>query len=279
MGILKIVELKMVAHGDHVLDLKEYPFMASLHRKDPTTGKFKAQCGATILNQQWVLTAGHCVWKHIPYKNTLKIQAGTINSDPTKSGQMIDVTKVIMHEGFVNKSGKTPRGSDFWFYNDIAVLKLKSKLTYGGQVGPAILVNNAKEKLWPAGQKATIMGWGYTNMFPVMMPSLLSAPMTAMSEKECTRQFPTDYMQLMICASGFLRGPCPGDSGGPIVREYFSKKSGKFKNIQVGIISRGPGNCQYDNDEYAAFTDTYRFCGWIERIIGLDGICKRLEEI
>lgn len=73
------------------------------------------QCGGTIIDSSWVITAAHCVASGT---RTVKIYAGST----TRFGgsQIISVERIYRHTGF----------SSTTFVNDIALLQLKTPLNF-----------------------------------------------------------------------------------------------------------------------------------------------------
>lgn len=81
------------------------------------------QCGATLVSDQIVLTAAHCVYESERYRDPteLTVRLGEHNiqvESPDDSVQDYQVKTIIGHPKFDPKTYK----------NDIAILKLKSKV-------------------------------------------------------------------------------------------------------------------------------------------------------
>ncbi|XP_047109608.1 trypsin-like [Schistocerca piceifrons] len=113
-------------------------------------------CGATILNQDWALTAAHCVevlhlvlfCKDVTHEDTYEVLAGT--NSVTEGGTRHTVTDISSHEGY--------NASDSWV-NDIAVLKVSPAFPIDGvTVAPIQLPEQGEEV--PDSATATVVGWG-----------------------------------------------------------------------------------------------------------------------
>ena len=106
-------------------------------------------CGGTILDETTILSAAHCFPFFRP--NAKYIEAG-IKVRASSEAQKIYVKETIKHPMY------NPRNYD----NDIAILKLKSPLTFNDNVQPACLPHPS---FMPenTGEIAVISGWGDTS--------------------------------------------------------------------------------------------------------------------
>lgn len=91
--------------------IAEFPFMASLRRNSAHS------CGATILNDWWLLTAAHCITNtnvasySVQYANTIISREGTDN--------VVEVELLILHEGYLPSNQ---------YINDIGLVKVKQPI-------------------------------------------------------------------------------------------------------------------------------------------------------
>lgn len=177
-------------------------------------------CTGTMIEQQVVLTAAHCV-----YGESGPIQVAVGGSTLT-SGRLIDVTASWYH----------PRYDATFLQNDIALLYLKE---------PAGVSRLAS--LPPPGAKKpkrfTMAGWGLDQN------GLLTGRLSAINLNDhsaaAARAFKGDYNPRTMIGAGryfaaeaLYGGGCKGDSGGPL----YQGLSGSTR-VVVGVTSWGAEGC------------------------------------
>ncbi len=224
-----------------------YGWMAAL--TDAKAGQF---CGATLIDKDWILTAGHCVTE-LP-----KIQVDPMNivvvlgtNNYTKGGESIKITQAIVHEKYVNSFSDK--------FNDIALLKLEHSAT----TKPVSLVALSElERLGASGTIVKVAGWGFfQDGGPDFPLDLYETELPVVSLAECQGAYQTQVNETNIC-TGIVDGKdsCQGDSGGPI----FLNDNGVYK--QLGIVSWGEG-CAKEGS-YGVNTNIAKFIDWINEKTG-----------
>lgn len=104
-----------------------------------TFGQF--YCGATLINNQWVMTAAHCK-KSI---SSLRVQMGIHDQ---WSFPIVDetVSKWISHPEYDSNT----------IFNDIALVKLANPVYLSDQISPACLPNGRSSE---PGEEGFVIGW------------------------------------------------------------------------------------------------------------------------
>ncbi|KAJ9597893.1 hypothetical protein L9F63_011259, partial [Diploptera punctata] len=161
-------------------------------------------CGASIISNDWAVTATHCVIDTSP--NEVQFRAGS--SMRGAGGTLHLAERIVTHPNF------TDEPTDF----DIAVVKVSVPFTYGPGVQPISMVTKEPG----AGEMGTITGWGYIDISQETLASRLQVGhVPIVGHDECN----TIYMLIngitedMLCA-GLDEGgvdACLADSGGPLV--------------------------------------------------------------
>ncbi|TLQ46601.1 S1 family peptidase [Streptomyces marianii] len=189
----------------------EFPFMVRL----------SMGCGGSLLTQQIVLTAAHCVGSS-GNNTSITATAGVVD---LRSSSAIKVrsTKVLRAPGY-NGNGK-----------DWALIKLAQPINL-----PTL--NIAESAAYDNGT-FTVAGWGAAREGGPQQRYLLKAQVPFVSDASCRQSYPSLIADEEICA-GFTQGgidTCQGDSGGPMFRR---DNAGAW--IQVGIVSWGQGCARPD---------------------------------
>ncbi|MEV6233259.1 serine protease [Saccharopolyspora shandongensis] len=173
---------------------ERYPFMATIPMEEAD-----AQCGATLIDPRWVLTAAHCV------KWTTPTGTVRIGSEYRKTGGTVrEIDKIIVHPGYVDAAEDHPS------YNDLALVRLDRPVTQK----PLRIA----AKAGPAGTPTRILGFGtvvdVTDLEKVRFPDRLQELNTRRgTEAECFGR--ADETRLCTVSLTPNAMACVGDSGGP----------------------------------------------------------------
>ena len=196
----------------------------------------KQFCGGTLIDQDRVLTAAHCVdWVS---EAQLRVTVGrTVLS--SNQGQKRHVSKIFIHPDYnANTNAR-----------DAAVLELSSSVS---GIEPLELAARSHDHLERPGRYATVAGWGNTikqppngclfacdSNYPDRMREARVPLVSDSSANEIYDTYfrrPTGYIPpIMVAAGREGKDTCQGDSGGPM----FAKTPDGPR--QIGITSFGAG--------------------------------------
>ncbi|XP_065223073.1 trypsin-7-like [Planococcus citri] len=248
----------------------EFPWVAAL-RIFGVVG-----CGATVITEQHLLTAAHCVKGIFAIGTETGVEAllggyykkiTLYDLYESKTVVWVGVSEIIRHPGFNWSS------SD----NDIAILKLERTISFNTpKIQPACLPSSENENY--AGYFGTVIGWGSND-------ERTSLSTTNKMRKVEVPIIPTGHCRMnyiygnsshsvtdnMMCA-GYLyfggKGACKGDSGGPLQINLDGLGTMKV----VGIVSwgRGCGQPYYPG----VYTRIDRYKRWIHDNIGEKCLCE-----
>lgn len=231
----------------------DWPWIVLLSTTSSTSNFF---CGASLISEQWVMTAAHCV----DGKTTAGIQAFVGLHDKSDiSVSAIKITKIIIHPDYDSNT------SD----NDLALLKLESV----SSVIPLNIINSSAalvlegqaDDLDNYADDVYAIGWGETeDIYLGSKPDILREVfMPYISNSVCNQSMDDQVTNNMMCA-GLITGgvdTCQGDSGGPLV---FSDNNG-ISWYQAGIVSWGYGCADAGN--YGVYTRVEKYIDWIQRAV------------
>ncbi|KAL0832343.1 hypothetical protein ABMA28_001776 [Loxostege sticticalis] len=228
--------LPRIAYGAPA-DITDYPYFAGL-----------SGCGGTILSEEWVVTAAHCV-----QPRELVGDYVSVGGSRAKKSVFVKIEEITVHPYYVPDL----------LLNDIALIKLAVPLEFKENVQPLKLPDKDEEVKF--GSKHVFIGKGRDESGK---PSkqLMKMDVNIYPTDDCYRKhFPNRYLynillmpwmkNTTICSERVekLVGAGPGDSGSPIVKD----------NVLVGIASYAtePGN-----NRILFLTNVAHYVPWINSV-------------
>ncbi|XP_058828423.1 brachyurin-like [Topomyia yanbarensis] len=177
-----------------------------------------AVCGGSLLNDEWILTAGHCVQD----AESVSVTLGTIDLKNQANADRVTLNSsvFIRHENYEAGSAT----------NDVALVKLPTKITFTETIQPVKLPNGKDSYIR---QKVIVSGFGLRKDKGDVSQKLQYAPLVVIQNAECMLVYGLFAIKSNnICARGENgESACHGDSGGPLVLAH--------DHTLVGVVSFG----------------------------------------
>ncbi|XP_068905393.1 chymotrypsin-1-like [Tenebrio molitor] len=201
--------------GGSTASAGQYPFIISLR-----TIFNSHTCGGSLIANNWVVTAAHCVYNSSP--SSYSVVAG-INQLNSNSGVQVGVAEIIVH----------PNYNQNLIINDIALLRLSSSIAESNLI--KIIELESENVADP--RDCVLIGWGRTS-YPGSIPNdLQHLPLKSVPYEQCKNAWINQegtILESEICTlTQRGQGACHGDSGGPLI----SQDGGNAKLI--GLVSWG----------------------------------------
>lgn len=222
--------------GGENASVDEFPFIVSLQ----TGSHF---CGGSLISNEWVLTAAHCVGG-----SNIKVVTGLYNQKDMTGTETFRAARVIPHPNY-NRSSM-----DY----DFALIQLDGKST-----SKTIKINENEISI-PTDLnivESITAGWGYTREGTWRLSDILQKVTVPLVPQEtCVKSY-SNLTDQMICA-GLSQGgkdSCQGDSGGPLVVFDYVKNEA----VLAGVVSWGEG-CARPN-KYGVYSKVNSVVDWINK--------------
>nr|XP_053653090.1 serine protease filzig-like isoform X1 [Cherax quadricarinatus]XP_053653091.1 serine protease filzig-like isoform X1 [Cherax quadricarinatus] len=238
--------------GGNEATFGEWPWQVSLRQWRQVT--FLHKCGAALLNENWAITAAHCVENVQPEQLLLRLGEFDLErSDEPYPFAERKVQIIATHPKFDART----------FEFDLALLRFYEPVSFLPNIIPICVPQDDYSFLNNTGY---VTGWGRLYEDGPLPSVLQKVPVPVITNKECEDMYrAAGYVEhipnIFICA-GYERGKrdsCEGDSGGPLVIQ----RNGVW-NL-AGVISWGIG-CALPNQP-GVYTRISEFREWIEKII------------
>ncbi|XP_016922705.2 trypsin-3-like isoform X2 [Apis cerana] len=124
--------------GGHNASINDYPYQVSIHYMG------KHHCGGSIISENWLLTAAHCIYGLIPIK--FKIRVGSTYNN---NGIEYNIRNIILHENYNTRT----------FDYDAALIMLSTPLKISSTTKPITLAQSTTSV--ETGKNAVVTGWGH----------------------------------------------------------------------------------------------------------------------
>jgi len=192
--------------------------------------KLSIGCGGSLVTDQIVLTAAHCITTPTGPSSSITATTGVVD--------LADAAAVKIRSSYVYRS---PDYVNYDKGSDWALIKLAEPVQLPDT--PTLSIARTAEHNKGA---FTILGWGADHEGGYQQRWLLKATVPDVDDATCGtayRDSGANFVdEAMLCAGLFGTGgvdTCQGDSGGPMVRQTATDAF-----VQVGIVSWGHGCAQ-----------------------------------
>ncbi|MBA4143778.1 MAG: serine protease [Nitrosospira sp.] len=234
----KIIKGRSVTFGDHSWQVA----LLNASIPDPLYAHF---CSGTLITDQWVVTAAHCVARRQATELTVLTGTSSLNL----GGQKKNVISIVVHAAY----------DPHTLENDLALLFLEIPTFNAHNAYPQFPSLELEQQLFDDQEKVKIAGWGNTYDFRVKSLHLMETEAPLVPYHLCSA--PDSHGQslkatTMLCA-GYedeRTDACDGDSGGPATIRHYGQE------FLIGIKSWG--DCGAPK-KYGVFTRIAPYVGWI----------------
>jgi secreted trypsin-like serine protease len=222
-----------------------YRFVVALEQRDGKT--WDHQCGGSMIDADWVLTAAHCVVGSDGTVDRAADWRAVIGVNDLKAAKKRHVRPVVEIR---TPAGYNPKVLGTW---DVALMRLAEPMAAPVADGVTIVALPAPNdgQYERPGQALIVAGWGQTLANDGTRPpaadlrKMRYAPVQVIADAECLAAgelYADVDPALNLCTYFPGKDACYGDRGGPIfVRYQATPEDQTVRYLQVGIVSWGLG--------------------------------------
>ncbi|KAM9671840.1 LOW QUALITY PROTEIN: chymotrypsin-like elastase family member 1 [Trichechus inunguis] len=212
-------------------------------------GSWYHTCGGTLIRQNWVMIAAHCVSNQL----TFRVVVGEHNlSQNDGTEQYMSVQRIVVHSKNKNNAAAG---------YDIALMQLAQNVSLNSYVQLGVLPQQGT--ILANNTPCYITGWGRTKTNGQLAQTLQEAYRPTVDYATCSSSsyWGSTVKNTMVCAGGDgVRSGCQGDSGGPlhclVNGQYAVHGVTSFVSSQGCNVSRKP----------TVFTQVSAYISWINNV-------------
>ncbi|XP_069751965.1 prothrombin [Narcine bancroftii] len=261
MSLIESIKSRIVNGQD--AEKGSSPWQVMLYQRNPQ----QLICGGSLLSNQWIITAAHCVlyppWDKNFSASDIVARLGKHSrfKYEKEEEKIIKLDKIIVHPKYDWKRNLN---------RDIALLHLMSPVPFTDYISPVCIPSReVTARLLQSQHKGRVSGWGNlaessVNTFVQKPDVLQQIQLPIVKQQVCKASTTIKVTDNMFCA-GFSPeekehgDACEGDSGGPFVM----KNPSDNRWYLIGIVSWGEG-CDRDG-KYGFYTHVFRLKNWLKK--------------